>query len=156
MIQYRTIFNIASAIERKGIEFYENLKDGTNDAVIDSIINDERAHIETFNEIFESINKKSDKDMFQNFYMDEGMLIEAYASTRVFGEADLEKMKKTDMFNVAVTMEKDSILFYDQLKEMLEGSRDMEEEREMLNRLKKEEAKHLSKFVELRNRVGDV
>ncbi len=155
MISFTTIYNIATEIERKGIDFYGKLKDGSNDAIINSIIDDEKDHIRKFNEIFDSMRDRVKEEAAPHFYMEEDMMIDAYASTEVFGRVDTEVIKKKDIFDVAIMMEKDSILFYSQLIDMFSGDIKGKDEIEMLKNLRQEEVGHLRKFVELKNRMGD-
>jgi len=155
MYSFNVIYNTAVAIERKGIDFYEKLKDGTNNAIVDSIIEDEKHHIEKFNEFFENLRKKTKEEDLPHFYMDEDMMVEAFSSTEVFGKLNAGKMKKQELYDVAIMIEKDSILFYSQLKDMLGGDIKADIELELLKSLIKEEGKHLGKFIELKNRMGN-
>lgn len=156
MLEALTIRNIAEKIEVRGIEFYEKLKDGTNDAIIDDIIKDEKQHIEDFHNLFNSNNEKYDTIAQPASYMDEDMLIEAYASTELFGKAmnNIDDYKAEDLYGVAIQMEKDSISFYSQLQELIGSDNKYSDEVELLDRLKREEGKHLGKFIELKNRVA--
>ncbi len=156
MISFTTIYNISVEIERKGIDFYEKLKDGTNDSIINSIIEDENDHIRRFNEIYDYMRDKVKEEAVPHFYMEEDMMVDAYASTEIFGNVNPEEMKKKDVYDVAIQMEKDSILFYTQMLDIFSGDIKGDKESEILKNLRKEEAGHLKKFVELKNRIGDV
>ncbi|MFW5771584.1 MAG: hypothetical protein ACOCX9_09140 [Spirochaetota bacterium] len=156
MISAQTIHNIAVEMERKGIDFYQQLKDGSNDAIIDDIIGDEKEHIQIFHDLFNETTGVHKGESYPHFYMDEDMLIEAYANTEIFGSTDPNKVQGKSSFDVAVMMEKESILFYSQLQDMFGDDPGYKKEIEILDKLKKEEARHLKKFTELRNRMGDV
>ncbi len=155
MISAQTIHNIAVEMERKGIDFYQKLKDGSNDAVIDDIISDEKEHIQIFHDLFNETTGVRKEESYPHFYMDEDMLIEAYANTEIFGGSDPEKAAGKNTFDIAVSMEKESILFYSQMQDMFGNDQQYSKEIDILERLKKEEAQHLKKFTELRNRMGD-
>jgi|SRR6056297_2380558 len=156
MISAQTIHNIAVEMERKGIDFYQQLKDGSNDTIIDDIIGDEKEHIQIFHDLFNDTTGVRKEESYPHFYMDEDMLIEAYANTEIFGSVDPGRTKGKSSYDVAVMMEKESILFYSQLQDMFGDDPGYKKEIEILDKLKKEEARHLKKFTELRNRMGDV
>ncbi len=93
MISAQTIHNIAVEMGRKCIEFYQKLKDGSNDAVIDDIISDEKEHIQIFHDLFNETTGVRKEESYPHFHMDEDMLIEAYTNTEIFGSTDPRKAK---------------------------------------------------------------
>lgn len=141
-----TILHISLEIERRGIDFYTAMKKRIADGFLDYLIEQEKSHIRIFTELFSKDSGTVTADRFETPYLDDDFLVAAYADTEVFGAADPESVSALQMFDIAIEMEKNSILFYGELVESL--GEEFATEAALLGKLRDEEKKHLRTLVE--------
>lgn len=141
-----TILTLSLEIERKGIEFYTAMKKRTPDAFLDYLIEQEHEHIEVFKNLFDRDRGAVRQERFENPHMDDDFLIAAYAETEVFARVDPATAELAELYDIAIAMEKNSIVFYGDLIETL-GER-FKEEAALVEGIRQEERKHLRDLVE--------
>ncbi len=135
------VLNIGLGIEQKGIEVYEQVKQEIGNSKVDFLINQEKEHIEKFKQLF-----AEDSGLFKSpdgnaGYLDEDYVSTAYVETSVFGNLDVSKIDRDNLLDTAISMERESILFYGDLISVTPYQ--YASQRALLNDLMKEERKHL-------------
>lgn len=153
MIDVTTLRNIAVNIEAKGIEFYEKMNVHYKLDIITDIIQQEKEHIETFHALFEKIEGTEAIPTLPHFYEDKDMLTAAFANLEVFAKIDLKQVKTIHPVEIAIQIEKESILFYHQLEDMLDNKDRNSKEVQLVQQIRQEEIQHLVQFVKLKQKI---
>lgn len=117
------VFEMAIEIEVKGQEFYNKAAaDAENEevkAILLDLANMEVGHANTFKEMKEelaSIEKASNVFDPEN---DAAAYLKALADTKVFYEKEIDTTSTKEVMKAAVTAEKDSIVFYLGMKQLV-------------------------------------
>ncbi len=140
------ILNVSLAIERKAIEFYNQVRHRIDSELLDQLISEEKEHIRIFESIFDAKFGKLAGQRFKNPYMDDNLLAAAYAETEILGDFDPDEVEESQLFDIAVTIEKNAVLFYSDLIETIgDGCPD---EQALLREMREEERRHLKVLVE--------
>ncbi len=117
------VFEIAEQIERNGAKFYRNAADNITDP-------DKRNFLINLAEM-EDDHEKIFKSMRTDLTQDEKVIttfdpegeaekyLRALADTRVFYEKDIDTTSLEEIFKSAITAEKDSIVFYIGMKDVV-------------------------------------
>ena len=103
-----TILHISLEIERRGIAFYTAMKKRITGDFLDYLIEQEKAHIRTFNELFSQDSGTVTADRFETPHLDDDFLVAAYGDTEVFGATDPDSVSPPQLFDIAIEMEKNS------------------------------------------------
>ena len=149
-VSSKTILNIAMTKERKSIDLYTKLEEKFKDPMIKELVEQEKKHIEIAKQIFDKNSESFASEGFENPYMDDTFLAEAFASEGVYDKIDIQNLKKDELLDVALAKEKDSIVFYTQLIEILGD--DYSGEIGMIKQLRDQEKNHIMKIVELKKK----
>lgn len=148
----RELAEIAVQIEKNGIEFYDALarrsKDGKTAAVYDYLAGQEKQHLATFEGMLKGIEVPRVSDSLPG---EEPAYVRALAAGRVFVDATVARGAKNDVeaAEIGITAEKDSILLYYELRDLVRGT-----ERQSVDRIIGEEKAHLVELTELKERWG--
>ena len=138
------VFEIAEQIERNGAKFYRNVADKVDsDTHKKLLIN--LAEMEDEHEItFKNLRSKLTIDQkIQTTFDPEGdseRYLQALANTRVFYEKDVDTSSIKEILKSAITAEKDSIVFYLGMKEVVPAHLG----KNKLDDIIKEEMSHIS------------
>lgn len=144
------IFEMAEEIERNGSAFYskaaEMAKNAGTKALLDELSQWELTHLERFIDLREHLaNGDIEKQVFDP-ENEAGLYLKAMADGHVFnlrkGVKDLIKGNESmqDIFNTALRLEKDSIVFYLGMRDMVASNSGKDKVMEIIN----EEMKHIS------------
>jgi rubrerythrin len=117
------VFEIAEQIERNGAKFYrtaaEKIKDNSKKQLLVNLAKMEDEHEQTF----KALRKKLSADeKIQTTFDPQGeseLYLRALADTRIFYEKNVIPTSLEDILKFAITTEKDSIVFYLGLKEVV-------------------------------------
>mgnify|MGYP006291742833 CR=1 FL=1 len=146
IISAEAILGIAVAIENNGIEFYEKAGKTVDDAsFLDFLIEEEKRHIEVFQDLFAQGGKLGQIQL-DHPHLDEEALIAAYAETEVFGRESADDLGPEALIDVGIRMEKNSILFYSELIDLVDAKH--QDEAKLLRQIREEERKHLKLFLD--------
>ena len=148
------VFEIAEQIERNGADFYrsvaEKVKDESKKKLLLDLAEMEDEHEETFKSLR---SKLSMDEKIQTTFDPEGdseRYLRALADTRVFYEKDVDTTSLKEILKSAITAEKDSIVFYLGMKNVVPAHLG----KEKLEDIIKEEMGHISllskELIELR------
>ena len=117
------IFEMAEQIERNGAAFYKSASEATDEASAEDFLSSlsemEREHEKTFARLKSEL---SDKDKASTIFDPEGeaaQYLSALAGAKVFFEKEIDTSSMKEVLKSALTAEKDSIVFYLGMKEMV-------------------------------------
>ena len=150
--------NIAIGIERAGIAFYEIMLKSTDDAaardVFQYLADMERLHIK----IFQGMLEEADKYQIPEVYSEEhNAYLQALVDSAVFTSEVITSEMATRVDNdieaveLAISAEKDSILFYYEMRDMVP-----ERAHPTVNKIITEEKSHLRQLSELKKKLAAV
>ena len=117
------VFEIAEQIERNGVKFYrsaaQNIQDADKRKLLNNLAEMEVEHEQTFKSLR---LKLSVDEKVQTTFDPEGdseRYLRALADTRVFYEKDITSNSMEEILKTAITAEKDSIVFYLGMKDVV-------------------------------------
>ena len=143
------IIKVAIQIEKNGFAFYRSLSDSMEEedvkVLFDYLANEEEKHIRSFESLYETFKDYEpdipDKEEYYDY-------IQAMAGMNVFTKKDgidevLNKAKnKKDALDMAIRFEKESIVFFVEVKGLVRES-----QRDAVEELVHQEQKHLRKLL---------
>ncbi|MBA7637933.1 hypothetical protein ES703_45582 [subsurface metagenome] len=157
-ISFSTIelINIAIGIERMGIAFYDVMTKSTENAVTRDVFqylaNMEREHIQ----IFQGMLAEADKYQIPETYTEEyASYLQTLVDSAVFSDdmvtSEMATQADSDIkaLELAIGAEKDSILFYYGMKEIMP-----QRAQPMVNNIITEEKSHLRQLSELKRKLA--
>ncbi|ACN17255.1 hypothetical protein HRM2_41990 [Desulforapulum autotrophicum HRM2] len=119
------IFEMAKQIERNGVIFYRQAADSIEAAKEKSFLLGLSAMEESHERIFEQMQKElagQEKESQVFDPMEEAVLyLKALADTRIFFKKETPKNNMKEILKSAIEAEKESIVFYLGMKEMVKG-----------------------------------
>ena len=137
------IFEMAEQMERNGAHFYrdaaESITDGKNKELLLRLADMEVEHEKTFMEMRTSL---TDQDRQNSVFDPEGETVQylkALVDTRVFFKKDIDTTSMRDILKEALLAEKDAIVFYLGMKELVPEARG----KSHLEQIIKEEMEHI-------------
>lgn len=151
MFSSQDLLEMAIHIEEEGEKFYKLAEEKVEDDNLKRFFNylalEEKRHAITFKELYSEIEKEG----FSYAYPDEeaNKYLHAWVDSQVF--VGWDELKKKSIWNVeeildlAINLEKDSILFYYELENYL-----LEKDKKLLYEIIKQEKAHLSQLNELK------
>lgn len=155
LIKTREVIEAAVSIEENGYAFYKSVEGAIDDKDVKDVFSflagEENRHIVAFKKIYEWIDDQEDTIIDDE---DSSNYIKALAEKNVFTKKDaandLVKNIKTpfDAINLALNFERDSILFFNEIKSFVS-----QDNRDLINKLIKEEHDHIVKLHKLENQL---
>lgn len=149
IFQASEIVEFAIRIEQNGYAFYAGLEEKLTDPAVKELItylkDEEKKHEETFKSLLPNLTPANLRESYPGEYED---YLKILVDTHVFGKVNsaeeaLEKVEsEVDALNFAMGFEKDTILFFRELKDLIS-----EKDKEIINTLIKEEQSHLRKLA---------
>ncbi len=152
------LINIAIGIERRGIAFYDTMARSTENAeardVFQYLADMERTHIH----IFQGMLGETDKYQPQESYAGEyAAYLQALVDSAVFTDDSITSEMATQLssdieaMELAIGAEKDSILFYYEMKEIMP-----QRAQPTVNKIITEEKSHLRELSELKKKLATI
>jgi rubrerythrin len=148
----KELINIAVGIEKNGVAFYDAVLASTKaDAARETfqyLANSEREHIKIFQSMMSSVENIQPLDTYTEEY---DMYLKSLVDSAVFSNEHkakyaASKVSSTDeAIQIALTAEKESILFYSAIREFSKRS-----EQEIITKIIGEEKSHIKQLVKLR------
>ena len=150
------LINIAIGIERRGIIFYDIMTRSTENAstrdIFQCLVSMEREHIKNFQDMLSEADKYETPETYAGEYeaylqalVDNAVFTDDLVTSEMASQVDSD-LKATEL---GISAEKDSILFYYNMKEMM-GQR----AQAMVNKIITEEKSHLMQLSELKNKLA--
>lgn len=151
----KEIIDIAIGIEDSGNYFYTRCREKFDDKVLKEVFSFLAEEEKRHREIFEKIDPglMNEKGIYTTEYF---QYLTAFGDEKVFKDKnDIDSAIKNintplDAIKIALTAEKDSILFYDELKELYENEKDI---LTILNRIINEERRHVVTLLDIREKI---
>ena len=151
----RELIDIAIGIERSGITFYDIMAKSTDDAmtrdVFQSLADMEREHIQIFQDMLEEADQYQPTRTVIEEYAD---YLQALTDNAVFTDdmitSEMATQADSDVkaVELGISAEKDSILFYHQMKDIMP-----QRALPMIDRIIAEEKSHLRQLSEVKRRL---
>ena len=117
------VFEIAEQIERNGAKFYRSIAEKINDTNKKQLLANLAKMEDEHEQIFKTLRSKlSTDEKIQTTFDPEGeseRYLRALADTRVFYEKNVIPTSLEDILKFAITIEKDSIVFYLGMKDIV-------------------------------------
>ncbi len=149
------ILEVAQQLERNGAIFYrqaaETVSDASNKAFLSELADMEADHEATFGAMRAELSENEKAGTAFAPEGDAGVYLQALADTRVFFEKEMDPHSMEDICKAAIMAEKDSIVFYLGLQDMVSETFGKERIDQIINE-EKEHLKLLSqKLIELKS-----
>lgn len=155
-ISGRELVEIAIGIERNGAAFYDSLAESSKETKIRDmykhLADNERNHIETFQNMLNQVGDYKPPETYTEEY---DLYMRALVDSSVFkdDQAAREMAQKVtaeiEAIQIGLSAEKDSILFYTEMRELVQRSG-----RNVMDRIIEEERTHLKQLSDLKKRLG--
>lgn len=152
------LINIAIGIERRGIAFYETMVKSTKNAVARDVFRHladmERNHVQIFQDMLGEADKYQPPETYAGEY---AAYLQALVDSAVFTDdmvtSEMATRVESDIeaVELAISAEKDSILFYYGMKDVMP-----ERAQPMVNKIIAEEKEHLRQLSELKRKLAAV
>lgn len=137
------IFEMAEQIERNGAKFYRDaanqVSDKANKDFLLELAAMEDEHEKTFSSMKGELSKKESTPTVFDPEGDAPRYLKALSDTRVFFEKEIDLVSMKSILKDAVTAEKDSIVFYLGMKDLVPDSQG----KDKIEHIIKEEMKHI-------------
>ena len=152
------LINIAIGIERRGVVFYDTMTRSTKNAAsrdaFQHLADMERQHIQ----IFQGMLEEADKYQVPESYAEEyaaylQALVDSAVFTDDFVTSEMATKANNDIeaLELAISAEKDSILFYYGMKDIMP-----QRAQPMVNKIIAEEKSHLRQLSELKKKLAAI
>ena len=139
----KAILEMAENIEKNGYVFYRKAADDVKDPEIKTFLLElaemEVGHEKLFTSMKSKLSDKESEDIVFDPYDEAALYIEALADTRVFYEKTIDTSSAEEVFKAAIEAEKESIVFYLGMKELVPDEAGKDKIQEII----KEEMKHI-------------
>ncbi len=151
----KELLEIAIKIEENGWAFYNEAKKGAEKEelrrLFEHLASQELEHIEAFRDLYKLLKKEREEGFYGlTIGEEESLYLKALAGSRVFTDpreglrVAREVKSDTEALEVAIGFEKDSLLFYYEMYNLVP-----EKEREVVKRLISQEREHLTRLREI-------
>jgi rubrerythrin len=152
------ILEMAVRVEENGLVYYTVAAEAARSPQVkdlfDFLAKEEKNHIEFFSSLMEPLPAGEPTGAFDPYIEEESLYLAALADSSVFTEDDWGKrlagevQDEADALRRAIEVEKDSILFYHELRNMVR-----EKDRDVLDKIIIEEREHLSKLSAMKRKI---
>ena len=150
------LINIAIGIERRGITFYDIMAKSTDNevarTVFENLVDMERGHIEVFQDMLgeaaESMPSESSTGEYSGYLqalIDDAVFTDDMITSEMASQADSD-IKAVEL---AISAEKDSILFYYEMRDVMP-----KRALDIINRVIAEEKSHLQQLSEIKKKLA--
>jgi len=120
------IFEIAEQLERNGAAFYRDAADSLNDGDVKQFLLEfaamEDEHEKTFINLRKELTAAEKTSTVFDPNNESALYLKALADTRVFFKKEIDTSSIEEIFKSAITAEKDSIVFYLGMKDLVPGA----------------------------------
>ncbi len=120
------VLTMAEQIERNGAAFYREAAGRVDDAAAKELLLGfaamEDDHLKTFSAMKAELSQAETKGVTFDPEGEAGLYLEALAATKVFHQKDIDTSRLEGIFTAALVAEKDSILFYVGMKDLVPES----------------------------------
>lgn len=147
------IFEMAEQLEKNGAKFYRTSAEDVQDPSVKDLLlklaSMEDGHIKTFASMRSELSEKEKEAPTFDPDNEAGIYLKSLADTRVFFEKEIDTSSLEEILKTALTAEKDSIVFYLGMKDLVPDYFGKDKLEEII----KEEMKHITL---LNNRLANL
>ncbi len=150
------LINIAIGIERRGITFYDIMAKSTDNEiakhVFQALVNMEREHIKIFEDMLDEADRyEPDKTATEEYagYLQSLIDGAVFTDDMITSEMAIQADSDIKAIELAMNAEKDSILFYYQMKDTMPRQTS-----QIIERVIAEEKSHLRQLSEVKKRLA--
>lgn len=146
----------AVQIEKNGAAFYDEMTQSAREESVRVMASffagEERKHLEIFQEMLSSVGEPQPVETYPGEYL---LYVKALADQHIFTkEQDAQELARkaasdTEAIDFALGIERDSILFYSEIKHFVRKSA-----QEVMDKIIEVERKHLRQFAELKKQIS--
>lgn len=133
----KDIFEMAKQIERNGVNFYQAAAEGVSGddekTFLLNLAKMEEMHEQTFADLESELSASESAETAFDPDNQSALYIKALADTKVFFEKDIDISSMKEILKSAITAEKDSIVFYLGMKDLVPGKLGSEKIDEIIN-----------------------
>jgi rubrerythrin len=119
----KDIFEMAKQIERNGVKFYQtaavSVSDASEKELLLNLAKMEEQHEQTFVDLEAELSDTESAGTTFDPEDENALYLKALADTRVFFEKDIDTSSLKEILKDAITAEKDSIVFYIGMKNLV-------------------------------------
>ncbi len=119
------VFEMAEQIERNGAKFYREAAENVDDSDAKKLLNEfaimEDQHEKTFAGLRSGLKDEEKQGTVFDPEEESALYLRALADTRVFFKKEIDISSLKEILKAALTAEKDSIVFYLGMKELVPG-----------------------------------
>ena len=148
----RDLINIAIDIERRGIMFYDIMAKSTDNevarAVFEELVEMERDHITVFEDMLGGYDGQEAPSQEYSEYLRALLDAAVFTDDLITSEMAAQADSDVNALELAITAEKDSILFYYELRDILPKP-----SLPVINRIITEEKSHLRQLADIKNQL---
>lgn len=151
----RELLNVAIGIEHRGIAFYDVMaRSMDNEAVrgiFDHLAKMERRHIQVFQGILDALGDGQEQEVPTGEHADyiRGLIDSGvFSDEMVAAKLEVPSYSYMEALELAIGIEKDSVLFYYEMRDMMAGA-----EQHEVNKVIAEEKWHLRQLSDLRKKL---
>ncbi len=151
------VLQMAVELEKKGKTFYEsvakNIKDEKARNVFQFLADEEVKHEEVFNNMLAKTETKGEKNPYDN--REVVLYFRSLVDKKIFPAEEYGKLLKDVVNNpgvairIAISLEKDSVLFYNELLPLTEGRN-----HEVVKKIIGEERDHIHRILQLKDELS--
>lgn len=149
------LLNIAISIERRGMTFYDIMAKSTDNevaqSVFEALVNMEREHIRIFEDMMDEIDSSHTSESqspelsgYVQALIDDAVFTDDMITSEMATQADSD----IKALELAISAEKDSILFYYEMKDLMP-----KQTQTAIQRIIFEEKSHLQQLTEVKKRL---
>jgi len=139
----KEILEMAEQIEKNGYTFYRKAAADVKDPSIQSFLNElaemEVKHEAIFTEMKNALSDSEKEEIVFDPYEETALYIQALADTRVFYQKQIDTSSAEEVLKEAIVAEKESIVFYLGMKDMVSNASG----KERIDEIIREEMKHI-------------
>ncbi len=150
------LLETAVQIEKNGAAFYDAMAQSAREESVRVMASffagEERKHLEIFQEMLSSVGEPQPVETYPGEYL---LYVKALADQHIFTkEQDAQELagkaaSDTEAIGFALGIERDSLLFYSEMKNFIRKST-----QEVMDKIIEEERKHLRQFAELKKQIS--
>ncbi len=139
----KEILEMAEQIERNGYDFYKKAAADVKEADIKGFLTEladmELKHEDFFKGMKDALSKAEKEEVVFDPYEETALYIQALADTRVFYQKEIDTTSAEEVLKEAIVAEKESIVFYLGMKDMVPEKSG----KEKIDEIIREEMKHI-------------
>jgi len=153
----REVIEMAIATERSGQAFYQNAsklaREDNLKELFQYLAEEEEKHLKTFQDFYNTLKEKPEITPYN--WEEAKLYLEALVDSKFFADPDTaislakEAKDELEVINSAMNFEKDTLLFFYQILEMIKS-----QEQELVKKIIEQEKKHIQRLSAMKSKLS--